>query len=71
MMVHMKQESPQLHEALELSLRNPHVESFRLAEVGLEAWIQSGRSDDEDLVDVSAGQPMKWIPGTGWVEGDG
>ena len=70
MMVHMKRESAKLHEALVLSLRNPHVESFRLAEVGIEEWIQTGISDDEDLVDTLAGWIVRWTPGEGWVEND-
>jgi hypothetical protein len=62
MMAYMNRESPQLHEALELSLDNPHTECFRIAEAGLEAWIQTGRSDDEDLVDTSAGRIVWWTP---------
>ena len=71
MMAYMKRESAKLHEALELSLSNPHMESFRLAEAGIKEWIQTGRSDDEGLVDISAGRMVHWTPGEGWVEIDG
>ena len=71
MMVHMKREYATQSEALELSLNNPHSESFRLAEAGIEEWIQTGRSDDEGLVDVSTGWMVHWKPGEGWVENDG
>lgn len=55
---------------LRRSLQNPHPESVELAERGLEEWARSLPDEDTDaLVDYSAGKPVQWIPGEGWVEG--
>jgi predicted transcriptional regulator len=51
-------------------LQNPHAESAVLAEEGLEEWARSLRDEDaEALVDSNAGNPVRWVPGEGWVEG--
>jgi len=50
------------------SLENPHPEAAELAETGLSEWGASLPSDDEDLVDMSAGTPVRWVEGQGWVE---
>ena len=50
------------------SLENPHAEAAELAETGLSEWGASLPSDDEDLVDMSAGTPVRWVEGQGWVE---
>jgi hypothetical protein len=53
-------------EELRRSLRNPHPE---LAEEGLAEWTRSLPDEDtEALVDLSAGKPVRWAPGEGWVE---
>jgi len=55
---------------LRRSLQNPHPESAELAEQGLEEWARSlPEEDTEALVDRSAGKPIRWVPGKGWVEG--
>ena len=55
---------------LRRSLQNPHAESAVLAEQGLEEWARSLPDEDtEALVDRSAGNPVRWVPGEGWVEG--
>jgi Arc/MetJ-type ribon-helix-helix transcriptional regulator len=55
---------------LRRSLRNPHPESAELADEGLEAWAHSLPAEDgEALVDSRAGDPVRWVPGEGWVEG--
>ena len=55
---------------LRRSLRNPHPESAQLAEQGLDEWTRGlPEEDTEALVDSSAGRPVQWIPGEGWVEG--
>jgi hypothetical protein len=55
---------------LHRSLRNPHPESADLAQQGLEEWARSlPEEDTEALVDSSAGKPVRWVPGEGWVEG--
>jgi hypothetical protein len=51
------------------SLRNPHPESAELAEQGLEEWTCGLPEEDTGaLVDSSAGEPVRWLPGEGWVE---
>jgi hypothetical protein len=50
------------------SLKHPHPEAAELAESGLAAWAASLPGDDEGLVDESAGKPVRWIEGQGWVE---
>jgi Arc/MetJ-type ribon-helix-helix transcriptional regulator len=55
---------------LRRSLQNPHPESAELAEQGLEDWSRGLPEEDaEALVDHSAGKPIRWVPGEGWVEG--
>jgi len=44
--------------------------SAELADEGLEAWTRSlPEEDTEALVDSSAGDAIRWVPGEGWVEG--
>ena len=51
------------------SLQNPHPESAELAEQGLEEWSRGlPEEDTEALVDSSAGQAVRWVPGEGWME---
>jgi len=57
-------------EALELSLNNPHAESFQVAEAGIEDWDSGWTGDDEALVDESTGRSIRWEPEVGWVEVD-
>jgi hypothetical protein len=55
---------------LRRSLQNPHPESAVLAEDTLDEWAASLPSEDtEALVNSSAGKPVRWVPGDGWVEG--
>ena len=53
---------------LERSLRNPHPESTQVAEVGIEEWGDGWVTDAEELVDPSAGRPVRWSPDDGWRE---
>jgi len=56
-------------EALTRSLRQPHRDTDGLVEAGFGEWV--ARLPDEDvkeLIDVSAGTPVSWTPGEGWVE---
>jgi hypothetical protein len=54
---------------LRRSLQNPHPESVELAEQGLDEWTRGlPEEDTEALVDHSAGTPVRWVPGEGWVE---
>jgi metal-responsive CopG/Arc/MetJ family transcriptional regulator len=54
---------------LRRSLQNPHLECAHLEARGLEDWSSSLPEEDaESLVDSTAGKPVRWIPGEGWVE---
>lgn len=55
-------------EGLLRSLASPHAEAAELAETGLADWGVSLPPDDEGLVDESAGKPVRWVEGHGWVE---
>lgn len=56
-------------EELRRSLENPHSESEEVAEVGFDEWAR-GLQDEQaaDLIDLSAGKPVRWVPGEGWME---
>jgi len=56
------------HDALLRSLEQPHPEAAELAEAGLDEWAESLPEEDEGLVDMSAGRPVRWVEGEGWVE---
>lgn len=51
------------------SLKSPHPEAAELAETGLADWGARLPTDDEGLVDASAGTPVRWVEGEGWLEG--
>lgn len=53
---------------LKKSLANPHPEASDQAEVALRDWAETLPAEDEALVDTSAGKPVRWIEGEGWVE---
>lgn len=55
-------------EGLLRSLANPHPEAAELAETGLADWGASLPVGDEGLVDESAGKPVRWVEGRGWLE---
>ncbi len=53
---------------LERSLRYPHPESHHLADAGIEEWGEVWPTEEENLVDPSAGRPVHWTPDDGWRE---
>jgi hypothetical protein len=55
-------------EELRRSLRTPHPESKHLAQTGIGDWIGSLPEGDADLVDLKAGEGVRWVPGQGWME---
>lgn len=55
-------------EGLLRSLQHPHPEAAELADMGLADWGASLPRDDDGLVDVNAGKPVRWVEGQGWVE---
>ena len=54
-------------EELRRSLRNSHPEGRMFAEAGATEWLVGLPDGDEDLVDPTDGEAVRWIPGTGWV----
>ena len=54
-------------EALRNSLRRPHVDTAEFSDTGLSDWVSDG-PDDEGLVDLAAGVPVRWVDGHGWVK---
>lgn len=55
------------HAALLQSVANPHPETAGLADIGLGDWVKD-LPDENDLVDLSSGTPVRWVEGRGWVE---
>ena len=55
-------------EELLRSLRSPHPEGADLVETGLADWTARLPAEDESLVDVTAGKPVRWVEGRGWIE---
>ncbi len=54
---------------LHQSLENPHPETAELENEGFDEWVRSLPEEDTDaLVDKSAGKPVRWVPGEGWIE---
>lgn len=53
------------------SLSNPHPEAAELADAGVAEWGASLPSGDDDLVDASAGKPVRWVEEQGWIEDPG
>jgi post-segregation antitoxin (ccd killing protein) len=54
-------------DALLQSIRNPHAETTELVDIGLSDWVPDLPSDDT-LVDSSAGTPVRWVEGQGWIK---
>jgi hypothetical protein len=55
-------------DALLQSVQNPHPETTELVDVNLNDWV-SDLPSDETLVDASAGTPVRWVEGQGWIKG--
>ena len=54
-------------DALLQSVQNPHPETTELVDVNLNDWV-SDLPSDETLVDASAGTPVRWVEGQGWIK---
>lgn len=54
-------------ERLSRSLERPHPESLAMADAGIGDWGASCSDDDQGLVDLAAGEPVRWVEGRGWV----
>lgn len=57
-------------EELRRSLQAPHRDSYDLSQVGVAEWVKRLPEGDEDLVDIQAGESVRWIPGKGWIKGE-
>ena len=55
-------------EGLLRSLEAPHLEAADLADASLADWSASLPVEDERLVDIAAGTPVRWVPGHGWTD---
>jgi len=55
------------HEALLSSVHSPHPETADVADDGLGDWT-SDLPDDDGLVDMAGGTPVRWVEGKGWVK---
>ena len=53
--------------ALMESVRSPHPETTRFVDAGLADWA-SDMPDDEGLLDLSGGTPVRWVEGQGWIK---
>jgi post-segregation antitoxin (ccd killing protein) len=54
---------------LRRSLKHPHPEGAEFAELGFVEWASGLPKEDAGaLVDSSAGKPVRWVAGKGWVE---
>jgi Arc/MetJ-type ribon-helix-helix transcriptional regulator len=54
--------------ALRQSLRNPHPEARKLAELGFVEWASRLPAEDAELVDMRKGTPVRWTK-KGWRKG--
>jgi hypothetical protein len=52
------------------SLEHPHPEATESGDTGLAdwGWGASLPAGDDELVDVNAGKPVRWVEGIGWIE---
>ena len=57
-------------EELRRSLSKPYAESEQLAQAGIGDWMRSLPEGDVDLLDLSTGKGVRWVPGQGWIEGE-
>ena len=48
------------------SLATPHPESMAPAETGLGTWPEGSPDEDAQLLEPSAGRPVRWVPDAGW-----
>ena len=54
-------------EELRRSLTSPHPEAAELAGAGFDEWAAC-LPEEEPLVDLSTGRPVRWVENDGWVE---
>ena len=55
---------------LRRSLQNPHPENVDIEDEDMDEWARSFPPEDaEGLIDNKAGKAIRWVSGSGWVEG--
>ena len=54
-------------QALLQSVATPHPETTELADIGIGDWVKD-LPDENDLVDLSRGTPVRWVEGRGWIK---
>ena len=54
-------------EELRRSLRTPHQDGDDVAQAGFAQWLEDLPGGDEGLVDIQAGESVRWVPGRGWT----
>ena len=54
-------------QALLQSLANPHPETTQWTDIGLGDWVKD-LPEENDLVDLSGGTPVRWVEARGWVK---
>ncbi|GAG02746.1 unnamed protein product [marine sediment metagenome] len=55
-------------EELRRSLRSPHHDSDDISHAGFTEWMRELPEGDEDLLDIQAGENVRWVPGKGWTK---
>jgi hypothetical protein len=64
-----RRERQALREALDA--RPWSAEDQQLTEGDLQAWSAALPDDDVSaMLDLNAGKAVRWVPGTGWIEGE-
>lgn len=53
---------------LRRSLEQPHPDTLETASLGLQSWNAALPAADADLLDPSAGVPLRWSSEQGWLE---
>ena len=56
-------------EDLERSLASPHPESQSLESLGLNEWFATTKNEAEEILDLTGGVEVHWLPDVGWLEG--
>lgn len=62
---------PRRRAGLLRSLAAPHLETADLADASLAGSGAGLPVEDDQLVDVAAWAPVRWVPGQGWTEQPG
>jgi hypothetical protein len=50
------------------SLRDPHPDTVDFVDEGFSDWCASLPAEDEGLLELDSGTPVRWDPEGGWIE---